>query len=85
MNSKLIFKMVFVLLVLLLLVLMGMGNHEVVTFALPPIFPHGIKLPAAIMYFAFCAIGFVTGTVLTAGGSKRPSSGSYSRSSKSSS
>ena len=57
--------------VLLLLVVMGMHNRQLVQFVLPPLVRHSVSQPAAIMYFAFFAIGVITGTVLTAGGGKK--------------
>jgi uncharacterized integral membrane protein len=70
MNAKLLLKTVFFILVLLLLVLMGMHNRGTVDFALPPLIKSGIRQPAAIMYFAFFAVG-LTGTIMTAGMGKR--------------
>jgi uncharacterized integral membrane protein len=70
MNAKLIFKTVFLIIILLLLVLMGMNNPGSVKFALPPLLTKPITMPAAIMYFAFFAVGVMTGTILTAGGKK---------------
>jgi uncharacterized integral membrane protein len=81
MNAKLILKTIFLMLILLLLVLMGMHNKGIVNFSLPPLLPKGVSQPAAIMYFAFFAVGMLTGTILTSGGGKRSSSGSSSKSS----
>ena len=67
MNAKLLFKTVFLMVILLLLVLMGMNNRSPVSFALPPILPKAVTQPAALMYFGFFAVGVLTGTVLTAG------------------
>ena len=67
MNAKLLLKTLFVILVLLLLVLMGMHNRGSVDFTLPPVLKDVIKQPAALMYFAFFAVGVLTGTVMTAG------------------
>ena len=74
MNAKILLKSLFVVLVLLLLVLMGMNNRELVNFALPPIVPRRIQQPAALMYFACFAVGFLTGTIVWAGGGKKGSS-----------
>lgn len=71
MNAKLLLKTLFFILVLLLLVLMGMHNRGVVDFTLPPLIHQVIKQPAALMYFAFFAVGVLTGTVLTAGTGKK--------------
>ena len=67
MNWKPLLKTVFTIVVLLLLVLMGMHNRNVVDFTLPPLLTSHIKQPAALMYFAFFAVGVITGTILTAG------------------
>ena len=82
MNAKLLFKTVFMIIILLLLVMMGMHNRNMVTFNLPPLVPKTISQPAAIMYFAFFAVGVLTGTVLTAGGGGKKSSGSSSKAPK---
>ena len=67
MNIKLLLKTVFLVLVLLLLVIMGMNNRQTVGLSLPPILPKVQKVPAAIMYFAFFAVGVLSGTMLTGG------------------
>jgi uncharacterized integral membrane protein len=76
MNAKLLFKTLFLIVVLLLLVLMGMHNQQNVDFSLPPLLKQIIKQPAAIMYFGFFAVGVLTGTILTAGGGKKSGGGS---------
>jgi uncharacterized integral membrane protein len=80
MNAKLLFKTLFFLLMLLLLVMMGIYNKGSVSFALPPFLQKPISQPAAIMYFAFFAAGFITSTVLSAGG--KGGSGGSSRPAK---
>lgn len=82
MNAKLLAKTVFLMLMLLLLVVMGMNNRRQIDFALPPVLPKAVKLPAAIMYFSFFAAGVVTGTVLTGGRGKK-AAGSGARPAKS--
>jgi len=67
MNPKLLLKAIFLVAILLLLVIMGMNNRQTVGLSLPPILPKTQKLPAAIMYFGFFAVGVLSGTVLTAG------------------
>ncbi len=84
MNAKLLFKTIFLIIMLLLLVMIGLNNRGQVSFSLPPILPGTVKQPAALMYFAFFAIGVLTGTVLTAGGSKKGSSSGASKPAKSS-
>lgn len=70
MNVKLLLKTLFLIVVLLLLVLMGMNNRQSISFTLPPLLKQKIEQPAAIMYFAFFAVGVLSGTILTAGGKK---------------
>jgi hypothetical protein len=55
---------------------MGLNNRQTAGLSLPPILPRTLKVPAAIMYFAFFAVGVLSGTMLT-GGKK---SGASSRS-----
>jgi uncharacterized integral membrane protein len=85
MNAKLLSKIVFIIVLLFLLVLIGLNNKQAVSFALPPLLPKSVQQPAAIMYFAFFAVGVLAGAVLTAGTGKKGSAGSSggSRSSKS--
>ena len=67
MNARLLCKTLFLIVVLLMLVLMGMSNLGKVSFTLPPLLKRTITQPAALMYYAFFAIGVLTGTILTAG------------------
>ena len=75
MNAKLMFKTIFLIAVLLLLVLMGMNNRQRAELSLPPILPKTQSQPAAIMYFTFFAVGVLTGTILTAGGGGKKGGG----------
>jgi len=75
MNAKLLFKTVFMIGILLLLVIMGMHNLQNVDLSLPPLLPKKQTCAAAIMYFGFFAVGVLTGTVLTAGGKRGSSKG----------
>lgn len=70
MNFKLIFKALFIIAVLALLVIMGMYNPKTVSLTMPRILPHMLSMPAALMYFMFFGVGFVAGAVLMAGGKK---------------
>ena len=67
MNIIMLIKTVFITGILLLLVLIGLNNSAPVDFKLPPLLSSVVKQPAAIMYFAFFAIGLVTGAVLSIG------------------
>ncbi len=70
-TTKLVLKTLFLIVILLLLVLMGMNNKDMVTFALRPLMSKSISQPAALMYFAFFAVGVLSGTILTAGSGKK--------------
>jgi uncharacterized integral membrane protein len=67
MNAKLLLKTVFLIAILLLLVIMGMNNRQPVRFTMPLLLPKPQELPAALMYFAFFAVGLLSGTILSAG------------------
>lgn len=82
MNAKLLLKTLFFIIILLLLVLMGMHNRGYIDFVLPPLIPTKIKQPAALMYFAFFAIGVLTGTIMTAGTGKKGGGKSSSKTDK---
>jgi uncharacterized integral membrane protein len=71
MNTKLLLKTVFMIAILLLLVIMGMHNRQTVALSMPPLLSTDQKMPAALMYFGFFAVGVLSGTLLTAGGGKR--------------
>jgi uncharacterized integral membrane protein len=68
MNMKLLLKTILLIAILSLLVIMGMHNQQTAELAMPPLLPKVQKMPAAIMYFGFFAVGVLTGTLLTAGG-----------------
>ena len=70
-SMKMLFKLVFSMAVLLLLLLMGMHNRGPVDFSLPPVLKQSLQQPAALMYFAFFGVGLLTGAVITAGGGRR--------------
>jgi uncharacterized integral membrane protein len=80
MNIKLLLKTIFLVLILLLLVIMGMNNRQPVSLSLPPLLSKVQKMPAAMMYFAFFAVGVLSGTLLTAG--KKGESGGKSKTQK---
>jgi uncharacterized integral membrane protein len=68
MNAKLLLKTSLLIAILSLLVIMGMHNRQTVELSMPPLLPKVQRLPAALMYFGFFALGVVSGTLLTAGG-----------------
>ncbi len=82
MNAKLFFKTLFIIIILLLLVLMGMNNREIVDFRLPPLITKSIRQPSALMYFAFFAVGVLTGTIMSAGSGKKSAGSKPAKSDK---
>ena len=70
MNVKFIFKTLVILALLALLVIMGLNNHQDVSLKMPYILPRTVEQKAALMYFAFFAIGFLAGAILMAGSKK---------------
>lgn len=70
MKLMLLIKTGFVMGIFLLLVLMGVYNRGQVDFTCPPLIANTVQQPAALMYFAFFAVGVITGTIITFGGSK---------------
>jgi uncharacterized integral membrane protein len=68
MNVKILFKTLFLILMLVLFVIMGMHNQAQVSLYLPPLISDGLKQPAAIMYIGFFGLGLLTGTILAYGG-----------------
>ena len=75
MNARLLFKTLFLIFLLLFLVLMGMNNLKSVDFYMRPVLPDKVSLPSALMYYAFFAIGVITGTIMNAGNSGGKKSG----------
>ena len=71
MNLTMLIKMVFVTAIFLLLVLMGVHNRALIDFNLPPLMSPIVQKPAALMYFAFFAVGLITGAVLGVGKPKQ--------------
>jgi uncharacterized integral membrane protein len=65
MNIIMLIKTVFMTAILALLVLIGLNNNTPVDFSLPPLLSSVVKQPAAIMYFAFFAVGLLTGAILS--------------------
>jgi uncharacterized integral membrane protein len=66
MNLKQTLKTLFTIAVLSLLVVMGMYNTQPTELTFPKF--KGLRLPAAIMYFAFFGVGVLVGTILMVGG-----------------
>lgn len=83
MTAKLLFKTLFLVIMLFMLVLIGMNNKDTVSFSLPPILKSRVTQPAAVMYYAFFAVGILSGVILGAGGGGGKKSSSKDSGSKS--
>jgi len=68
MKAMMLIKIAVVTVIFFLLVLMGLHNRATVDFNLPPLLASQVEQPAALMYFAFFAVGLMTGAILCAGG-----------------
>ena len=71
MNFKLIFKALFIIAVLALLVILGLYNRQTVTLSIPKSWGTVQPMAAALMYYAFFGVGFLVGAVMMAGGGKK--------------
>lgn len=69
MNLKQTLKTLFTIAILSLLVIMGMFNTQPAELVFPRV--KELRLPAALMYFAFFGVGVLVGTILMAGGGKK--------------
>lgn len=67
MNPKLLLKVLFLMVMLLLLVIMGMNNRHPVQLVMDPVLRKPVKAPAALMYFGFFAAGVLSATIAGAG------------------
>ena len=67
MNTKLLLKVSFLILVLLLLVIMGMNNRQTVQLSMKPLTSTSLKAPGALMYFGFFAVGVLSATIIGPG------------------
>jgi uncharacterized membrane protein YfcA len=79
---KLFLKTIFALIVAAFLVQVVLHNRTPVDLHVPPVLKKPLTQPAAMMYFAFFAVGFLTGKVLT--GNPKVKSGSSGETTKSS-
>ncbi len=67
MKAKTIFKSIFLVAILGLLVFIGINNRETVHLSLPRMLNKSPKLPAGFVYPGFFAAGLLSGAILMAG------------------
>lgn len=77
---KIFFRALVFLALLFLVVYVSMNNTHAVDFFFPVLSAQKVRLTAAILFFAFFAIGVLAGTMLGAGGGHGGSKASGSRS-----
>jgi uncharacterized membrane protein YciS (DUF1049 family) len=76
MNTRLVMKLALILAVMLFMVIMGMSNHDAITFKFNLFGYTSPKVTAALMYFIFFSVGVLTGGLLaTGGGASKPKGG----------
>ncbi len=70
MSLKAVFRSVVALAVLFIMLYVGMNNTQNIEFSFPLALKSRVSEPAALIFFGVFAIGFLAGTLLTAGGKK---------------
>jgi len=76
MNFKVVLRAIVVLAILFVMLYVGMNNTQQIEFSFPIALQHKLSESACLIYFGIFAVGFLAGTVLTAGGGKKSSSSS---------
>jgi uncharacterized membrane protein YciS (DUF1049 family) len=76
MNFKVVLRSIVVLAILFVMLYVGMNNTQRIDFYFPIALQHKLSESAGLIYFGIFAVGFLAGTVLTAGGGGKKSGGS---------
>ena len=76
MSFKVIFRSILVLLICFVMLYVGLYNPQRIDFYFPIALEHKLTQSAGLIYFGIFAVGFLAGTILTAGGGKKSSGGS---------
>ena len=66
-------KAILIIAVLALLVILGMGNPQLIDLNLKPIPAAPLKVQAGYMYYGFFGVGFILGAIMMSGGGKKAS------------
>lgn len=67
MSFKAVVRSVLALAILFVMLYMGMNNTQSVAFHFPVLLKSTLTAPAGLIYFGVFAVGFIAGTILTAG------------------
>ncbi len=73
MSLKVVFRSVVALAILFVMLYVGMNNTQNIDFYFPIALKNRLTASAGLIYFGVFAVGFLAGTVLTAGGGKKSS------------
>ncbi len=73
MNFKVFLRTLVVLAILFVMLYVGMNNTQRIDFYFPIALQHKLTESACLIYFGIFAVGFLAGTMFTAGGGKKSS------------
>jgi uncharacterized membrane protein YciS (DUF1049 family) len=76
MNFKVLFRSILVLAICFVMLYVGLNNGQRIDFYFPIALQHRITESAGLIYFGVFAVGFLAGTLVTAGGGKKSGGGS---------
>jgi uncharacterized integral membrane protein len=79
MSFKVIFRSVLILLILFVMLYVGMNNRQSIEFSFPLYRDKPLIAAAGLIFFGIFAVGFLAGTIMTAGGGKKSGGGSRDR------
>jgi uncharacterized integral membrane protein len=75
MSFKAVFKTIFFLILLFVMLYVGMNNTDNINFSFPMATKDKINAPAALIFFGLFAIGVLAGTLMHSGGGKSSGGG----------
>ena len=76
MSFKVVFRSILVLAICFVMLYVGLNNTERIDFYFPIALQHRLTESAGLIFFGVFAVGFLAGTLMTAGGGKKSSGGS---------
>jgi uncharacterized membrane protein YciS (DUF1049 family) len=75
MSFKVVFRSILVLAICFVMLYVGLNNTERIDFYFPIALQHRLTESAGLIFFGVFAVGFLAGTLMTAGGGGKKSSG----------
>jgi uncharacterized membrane protein YciS (DUF1049 family) len=79
MSFKVVFRSILVLAILFVMLYVGMHNTQTIDFYFPVALKNKISESAGLIYFGVFAVGFLAGTLMTAGGGRKGGGASRER------